>query len=222
MGRLGGGVERSDDLVHWTVGGSPIGYHNAVVRCSSASVVPEFAAALGGLPGSWHLTPSSPHDLPAALVDAGFADGGVEPAMACPLQGDLVAESALRFGHDLAAYREVLAAGFGEGPKEADWVASVFERGGPEWHHYVGYDGGVPVSTATLFIEDGVAGIYFVATTPGARGRGFGTEITSHVMVEARRLGASLAVLGSSPMGQRIYERLGFRTVFELRLFESG
>jgi hypothetical protein len=31
MGRVGGGVERADAEVVWTVGGSPIGYHNAVV-----------------------------------------------------------------------------------------------------------------------------------------------------------------------------------------------
>jgi len=39
-------------------------------------------------------------------------------------------------------------------------------------------------------------------------------------MVEAADAGAAYAVLGSSPMGQGIYERLGFRTVFPYRLFE--
>src|SRR5438445_13791889 len=32
LGRAGGGEERADSLVHWSIGGSPIDYHNAVVR----------------------------------------------------------------------------------------------------------------------------------------------------------------------------------------------
>jgi hypothetical protein len=32
--------------------------------------------------------------------------------------------------------------------------------------------------------------------------------------------GAKYAVLGSSPIGQKVYERLGFRIVFSYRLFE--
>ena len=39
-------------------------------------------------------------------------------------------------------------------------------------------------------------------------------------MRHAARTGATFAVLGSSPMGQRVYERLGFRTIFTTRLFE--
>ena len=35
MGRAGGASERSDDEIAWTIGGSPIGYHNAVVRCTA-------------------------------------------------------------------------------------------------------------------------------------------------------------------------------------------
>jgi hypothetical protein len=36
MGRAGGAVERLDDEIAWTIGGSPIGYHNAVVRCTAS------------------------------------------------------------------------------------------------------------------------------------------------------------------------------------------
>ena len=32
LGRAAGGDERDDEDVHWVIGGSPIGYHNAVVR----------------------------------------------------------------------------------------------------------------------------------------------------------------------------------------------
>ena len=74
-----------------------------------------------------------PHDLPRLLLDAGFEDGGDEPAMAAQLAAlaemPMATELQVTPVEDSSAldeYRQVLAAGFGEGPKEADWVASVF------------------------------------------------------------------------------------------------
>ncbi len=157
MGRAGGAVERLDDEIAWTIGGSPIGYHNAVVRCTASEgrsgfLVEEWRDALRqrSLPGSWHWTPGMhPHDLPRLLLDAGFEDGGDEPAMAAQLAAlaDMPMATELQVtpvedSSALDAYRQVLAAGFGEGPKEADWVASVFAIIGlgphSRWRHFVG------------------------------------------------------------------------------------
>ena len=239
MGRAGGAVERLDDEIAWTIGGSPIGYHNAVVRCTasegrSGSLVKEWRDALRqrSLPGSWHWTPGMhPHDLPRLLLDAGFEDGGDEPAMAAQLAAlaDMPMATELQVtpvedSSALDEYRQVLAAGFGEGPKEADWVASVFAIIGLEphsrWRHFVGTVADDPVATASTLLTDSTAGIYFVCTRPDARRRGFGAAITNEAMRHAARTGATFAVLGSSPMGQRVYERLGFRTIFSTRLFE--
>lgn len=157
MGRTGGGTERVDEEITWTIGGSPIGYHNAVVRSDAskargAELVEQWRTELltRSLPGSWHLTPSMrPSTLPDLLTAAGFEDGGDEPAMAASL-ADLVGappsedlEIALVGGaHDLEDYRRVLATGFGEGPKEADWVASIYASTGlgtdGPWRHFVG------------------------------------------------------------------------------------
>jgi ribosomal protein S18 acetylase RimI-like enzyme len=238
MGRTGGGDERADEEITWTIGGSPIGYHNAVVRSDSsdaraAELVEQWRAELltRSLPGSWHLTPSMrPSTLPGLLTAAGFEDGGDEPAMAASLS-DLVGpppigelEIALVDStDDLEDYRRVLASGFGEGPKEADWVASIFARTlgaeGP-WRHFVGRVRRVPVATASLLLNGAGAGIYFVCTTPELRRQGHGAAMTYRTMVEAAASGATFAVLGSSPMGHKVYERLGFRTVFAYRLFE--
>ena len=77
----------------------------------------------------------------------------------------------------LDEYRQVLAAGFGEGPKEADWVASVFAIIGLEphsrWRHFVGTVADDPVATASTLLTDSTAGIYFVCTRPDARRRGW-------------------------------------------------
>ncbi|HEX7167757.1 MAG TPA: GNAT family N-acetyltransferase [Acidimicrobiales bacterium] len=241
MGRTGGGEERSDSEVAWTIGGSPIGYHNAVVRCDAsparaARLVEEWRDELEhrGLPGSWHLSPSMrPAGLADLLLAAGFDDGGDEPAMAADLRavaevdvpavGGLVI-SPVRDPAALDAYRSVLASGFGEGPPEAEWVAAVFDGAGLHadrpWQHVVGWVGDEPVATVSTFVEGGVAGIYFVCTAPGARGRGIGAAITRAAMDDARAAGCSLAVLGASPMGHAVYRRLGFVDVFGYRLFE--
>ena len=76
---------------------------------------------------------------------------------------------------------------------------------------YVGYLDGVPVGCAQLFLGAGAAGIYDVAVLPGWRGRGLGAALTAHLLLDARRLGANLAILHASPMGEGVYLRLGFR-----------
>lgn len=241
MGAAGGGTQRDDDEIAWTIGGSPIGYHNAVVTCFAPSptrasmLIDDWVAELDRrkLPGSWHLSPSmTPAELPDLLTRAGFQDGGEEPAMALHLddlpdvpRGDAqLAIQVVERAADLDRYRAVLSDGFGEGPREADWVASVYANIGfartGRWLHLIGCVGKDPAATATILVTGDVAGVYFVSTRPAFRRRGFGAAITHQAAQEAKQQGATLAVLGSSPMGQRVYEALGFRTVFNYRLFE--
>jgi ribosomal protein S18 acetylase RimI-like enzyme len=239
MGVAGGGAVRDDSEVTWTVGGSPIGYHNAVVGCTAtneraAALVLEWRGELESrrVPGSWHLTPSQPKALVDALVAAGFRADGDEPAMALDLT--TLPRPASTSGHidvrtiddkaGLDEYRRTLGDGFGEGPKEADWVSAVFSviGFGPNspWRHLVGYLDNEPVATATVFATGLAAGVYFISTRPAYRRQGIGELMTRRALTEAASLGAQFAVLGSSPMGQRIYERIGFRTLFSSQLFE--
>jgi len=237
MGAAGGGTTREDDDVTWTIGGSPIGYHNAIVRFAATdeqrarTIVDEWDRELRdrALPGSCHLTPGMElTDVRRHLDDIGFVDGGHEPAMAveltalgAPPSSD-VEITEVRGADALTGYRDVLAAGFGEGPTEAGWASSTFAAIGfdADWRHYVAYDAGEAIGTASLLLTLPAGGIYFVCTHPDHRGRGVGAAITHHAMTEAAAAGAAYAVLGSSPMGHRVYERLGFRTVFTYRLLE--
>lgn len=238
MGRAGGGTPRDDADITWTVGGSPIDYHNAVVRCSTN--LPHRAEALArefleelrrrSLPGSWHVHPGMTPGLVPILLDVGFDDGGPEPAMSMALDGEPLPESAeglrierVRDAAGLSHYREVLADGFGEGPAEADWVSSIWEAIGLDttsWTHYVATVRDEPVSAATVHRTGHVAGVYFVATRPDFRRRGFGAAVTARAVNDAKGHGARTAVLGSSPMGRRVYERLGFRERFTYRILE--
>ena len=236
LGRAGGGEERDDKHVRWTIGGSPIGYHNAVVRASlDASHADEVIVAsqslmrTHGVPGSWHVGPSMrPDDLGSRLLARGF-EGGPEPGMAAELDAmpsvDMPTglEIARARSDELDEYESVLAGGFGEGPPEAAWVCEMYGRIGLEddtWRHFVGRINGTAVACATTFFASGVVGLYFVCTAPDARRRGVGAAISRAALIDARNDGMRVGVLGSSPMGQRVYEGLGFRTVSDLHVYE--
>ncbi|MET9270809.1 GNAT family N-acetyltransferase [Kribbella sp. NPDC003557] len=227
MGAAGGGSQRADERAEWTIGGSPLDYHNAVVRASDADVIAESLAELRkhGVPGTWHVGPSM-LVAGADLVAAGFVPAGAEPGMAVRIP-DLVPPRAVpglsltRVGDDdaLAAWEATLGQGFGEGEREARWVASVYAKLGYDdpWRHYIGWLDGTPVATATVFLGAGVAGLYFVMTVPQARRRGIGAAITYGAL---RDVDAEYAVLGSSAAGRPVYEALGFRQHCSIEFYE--
>ncbi len=124
----------------------------------------------------------------------------------------------------LAAYVATLARGFGEGPREAEWVGSVYRRlgygEGSPWRHFVGRLGGDSVATATVFLAAGVAGVYFVFTVGEARRQGIAGAMMRHALAEARGLGYRVAVLGASADGAGLYQTLGFRPLCRLAIHE--
>lgn len=59
----------------------------------------------------------------------------------------------------------------------------------------------------------------FVSTLPVLRRRGFGAAITHHALAAARDV-AEYGVLGSSAAGRPVYERLGFREICTIDMYE--
>ncbi len=234
MGVGGGGVQRDDGTVRWTIGGSPLDYHNAVVAADlqPGDVDETIAASLQvmrqyDVPGSWHVGPSMrPAELGKRLLEAGFTSDGSEPGMAVrlselrtpPIVSGLEI-TRVQTDDDLAIWAATLGRGFGEGEKEAQWVASVYRRlgYGDPWRHYLGFLDGEPVATTTVYLAAGVAGIYFVMTVPEARRRGIGAAITYAALHRARDV--EYGVLGSSPAGRSVYAGLGFRQHCTIELF---
>ena len=78
---------------------------------------------------------------------------------------------------------------------------------------YVGYVDGMPVTSSALFLSNGVAGVYNVATVESHRRNGLGAAMTWHAVQRGRALGCQFSGLLSSVMGQPMYERMGFRTI---------
>lgn len=238
MGRAGGGEERRD-AVHWSLGGSPIDYHNCVVRAdlnqTSADAVLVASCEVmrrHSVSGVWHVGPGMrPADLGERLKAHGFIYDGDDIGMAADLHtipASVPAPAGFTIREmldesDLALWAGTLGRGFGESALEATWTGEVYRRlgfgPGTPWRHYLGSLYGVPAATATLFLGGGAAGIWFVFTIEEARRQGIGAAITLAALYDARALGYRVAALGSSPMGQSVYERIGFREYCRVRLY---
>jgi GNAT superfamily N-acetyltransferase len=76
--------------------------------------------------------------------------------------------------------------------------------------HYIGYLHDEPVTSATLLLAGGIAGIWDVSTAPSFRGQGYGSAITLAMMQEAHARGYQHAWVWSSTLGKRVYSKIGF------------
>jgi len=182
-------VDRPEMLRFLT--GAPFPLFNGVVgaRLAAGGVDTAIDAALApfrerGVPMLWWVGPSSePADLGARLEARGLVHADASSGMAVDLAA-LTAPPALPGGltiepvRDAAALRDytaALVAGFGLPPEAGEWTFDLCRRAGfgdamPT--NYLARLDGVPVATAMLALFGGVAGVWNVATVPGARRRG--------------------------------------------------
>ena len=63
--------------------------------------------------------------------------------------------------------------------------------------------------------------VWFVATRPEDRGKGLASRLLKRLLLEAKQRGRKSASLQASAKGKGVYERLGFRTVGTLHLYEE-
>jgi GNAT superfamily N-acetyltransferase len=80
---------------------------------------------------------------------------------------------------------------------------------------------GEPVGIAMTIVNHGVAGIYWVGSLERARGRGIGRAITAAATNAGFDLGADIASLQASPMGEPVYEAMGYEAIYDYRLLLS-
>jgi len=78
---------------------------------------------------------------------------------------------------------------------------------------------GLVIGKSVLHIGAGVAGIHGVMVRPEARGAGLGRTLTRLALGAAHEANCEVAVLGSSPMAERLYESIGFEKVGALQLY---
>ncbi len=178
--------------------------------------------------GWWQVLPScQPADLAQRLQERGLVKTESRPVMTAalevlerekPLPGNVRIE---RVG-DMAALHDwfiASAAGFEAKDEEAvqiyfDAYAALGFAFDATFHHYVGYLNDKPVTSSTLLLAAGVAGLYDVSTVPTARRQGLGRAITVAPLLEASSRGYRYAVLQSSDEGLNLYQSIGFRALY--------
>lgn len=84
---------------------------------------------------------------------------------------------------------------------------------------YVGLVKGHPVATSVGFSHAGVGGVFFVATLPEFRGKGYGAALTWRAALEARREGCRASYLQASEMGYPLYLKMGYRHVVDYSMW---
>jgi len=131
-------------------------------------------------------------------------------------------------GEALKEFRQIGALCFHVPP---GWFAEVFDdemsrRVG--FRAWVAHENGVPVGTAAAVRAGGATGLYNIAILPEYRRRGYGTAVTrlaaEAVLMHAGEdeLSANNLILQASVQGVRMYERMGFRTVTRIAVYNSA
>ena len=100
-----------------------------------------------------------------------------------------------------------------------DTFAALESVHAPHLQGFVGYVQGTPVAAAAVYVTHGVAGIGWVGTLSGHRGHRYAEAVTWAAVREGFRRGATLASLQASPLGRPVYERMGFVTPTEYRVW---
>jgi ribosomal protein S18 acetylase RimI-like enzyme len=178
----------------------------------------------------WGNDLSRPLDAGTALAAHGWRPDESMPWMATPI--DRIVWPETPAGLEIArvtgdeqhrAWLEGMTRGFSmTSPERGAMTALASAVGYGEdapWIRWAGFVDGRAVASAGLMLAGGVAGIYNVATVPEARRRGIGAAMTARAVAAGRERGHEVAVLGASPLGRGVYERMGFAEVCRERLF---
>ena len=187
-----------------------------------------------GVPLLWWVLPDDrPADLGRRLTAAGFRHVDTSPCMSLDLGSALLDGGAPGDGGftiatianqaDARVWSDVLGAASGLPQAFSDayfpFAVKVAQNPtGPLRNYGLWLDGEL-VATSSLALNDGVAGIYNVATLPHARRKGLATVLTAQAVRDGRDLGASVAILQSSKAGFGVYRNLGFEQVGELNQY---
>ena len=181
----------------------------------------------------WIVHPSSlPTDLPERLVQHRLQEIEIAPCMARTLENlpeapplptgveirEAIEESDLIELYGLAAWRWGVPEEFRPQLRKMIEKFEIGERGS-NTRMWLALKDGIPISKIGLYSGTGSAGIYGVATKPEARGLGIASILMNAAMKAAKGMGHKLAVLDSSPLAEKLYQRLGFITVAPLRLY---
>jgi len=242
FGRGPGCTLHNEDDALWFETPIPIIPYNTVVRFQVEQDVDKRIDALvqgyaeRNVAPLWIVHPSSmPADLPERLQKRGYQEIEIAPCMARSLENNLSETPSIPDGveireaidekdvmelYGLAAWRWGVPDDYRPQLEKIIEEFKVGERTS-NTRFWLAWKDDVPISKVALYNGSGSAGIYAVATKPEARGLGIASILVNVALKAAQEMGHKLAVLDSSPLAGKLYQRLGFTTVAPLRLYSS-
>ena len=187
------------------------------------------------VPLMWVVHPSAlPADIDERLERRGLVEAEIAPGMVADLADVPPPDDApdgieiSRFTEDEADdFIELVAWRYSLPAEDTPYLRTVFDAHGfgrddcPTRAWVARMDNHI-VSKAILHVDDdGVAGLYGVATRSEARKLGLARILCATVFAEARDIGCTIGILHSTPMAYPLYESLGFERVADFRLYST-
>ncbi|WP_430789058.1 GNAT family N-acetyltransferase [Virgibacillus flavescens] len=90
----------------------------------------------------------------------------------------------------------------------------------PNLRFYVGEENGNPVSYGSYALLEKTVFLNNVFTSKMYRGQGIAKALCQNMLIDAKREGANQSVLVSSQMGHSLYQKLGYRDVSKMWVYE--
>ncbi len=119
----------------------------------------------------------------------------------------------------LGDFAVVASEAFGAPLEAAEMLAPASTLDDDRCRWFVAYVDGDPAACGQLLRTADVAGVYSIGVRERFRRRGLGAEITAAVLGAGRDSGCSIGVLQASPMGEPVYDRMGFKIVTKYHNF---
>jgi GNAT superfamily N-acetyltransferase len=163
--------------------------------------------------------PASDEVAKAGLEAAGHVLDATPRAMGIELTDLRVPETdpelEIRHETDMEAVRWINEVAYGYPPGDFPPMAPM-----PDTEVYLAQLDGETVCTALLWEPGDDVEVTFIATLPEARGRGISGRLLAHALERARERGMEGSTLIATKLGYPVYEKLGYREVGGLEMWE--
>jgi spectinomycin phosphotransferase len=124
--------------------------------------------------------------------------------------------------YDLNTWCKPLIPAFGTteliGAQSVDARQRALDRG-YAFHYFTLFNEGLPVTSITVSLRNNIARIDDLGTYPAYQKRGFAARLFQYALAKAASLGAKHCFLDASASGLALYEKYGFKRLFQYHEF---
>ncbi len=107
-----------------------------------------------------------------------------------------------------------------ESVPEGSFEAGLGSKPDSAFRAYAARHEGWAASVLATLDHQGDCGVYMVATLPEARGHQLASLLMHRALLDGRKRGCEISTLQSSPRGRSVYERLGYRDLGAIEMWE--